>query len=350
MRLRPTSARPHLARPHLARPLFTLPLLAALASCGSEVAPSAGAPQDGCAYAVMGGETYPPPGTVRPGCPEDGEAGDCGTLTLRFSADDVLPPPPPPYRPCPGAGAEDGEYEWVPYTEEPTAPASEEPAPGESAQVTFRPSTLAVPPPGSTHLRGGPVDAPVGGDVTLEAAGRMHLPDGRLAAGSGYEAAGGGGGPAWGTAVAGGPVDAEVTLAVVEEPDTGGARVAFVEGSLAPEAPVRWETDEALTFVTDGGDGGFWPSGAPAVEELPTSDGADDYVEALSGADSHGLCARRTAGGVEDSVLFPTGAGDGGYPVHLGRAADGRVVSAVFDSGMLPWALSGLPGTPPAGG
>ncbi|WP_370521018.1 DUF4241 domain-containing protein [Cellulomonas sp. H30R-01] len=48
-----------------------------------------------------------------------------------------------------------------------------------------------------------------------------------------------------------------------------------------------------------------------------------------------------------DAVVFSAGYGDGGYPTFLGYDADGVVVSAVSYGGVLPWALSGLPGTPP---
>ena len=50
-----------------------------------------------------------------------------------------------------------------------------------------------------------------------------------------------------------------------------------------------------------------------------------------------------------DGVVFSTGIGDGGYPTYVGRDAEGGVVSVVHHGGQLPWALSGLPGTPPRG-
>ena len=53
--------------------------------------------------------------------------------------------------------------------------------------------------------------------------------------------------------------------------------------------------------------------------------------------------------GKVDAVLFATGFGDGGYPTFLGRDAKGEVVSVVHDSLVVPWSVSGLPGTAPAG-
>jgi hypothetical protein len=138
-------------------------------------------------------------------------------------------------------------------------------------------------------------------------------------------------------------VTADVTAGVIGAGPRGG-RVAFMELRLSPEPPARWIEEPRLSILTDGGDGGFWSSDA----HTDTAQNFDDYVTAF--APPGVLCVlRRNEDQPEPSgFLFPTGVGDGWYGTYLGRAADGRVVSVVSYGGLVPWALSGLPGTPPA--
>jgi hypothetical protein len=130
--------------------------------------------------------------------------------------------------------------------------------------------------------------------------------------------------------------------------EQSGRRVAFVEARLGADPPVRWEESENLFVLTDGGDAGY----LAASTALPPSDlnaAADSMVESVFADD--GVCALRRGGdGVVDGVVTTIGWGDGWYPVYLGRAADGTVVSVVTRGLITPWEWSGLPGAPPADG
>jgi hypothetical protein len=190
-----------------------------------------------------------------------------------------------------------------------------------------------------------PPGAPIPrGQVRLEHVADLALGDGRLGAGSGWEAATG---QVELRTVAAGPVVAPVTLAVLDSPQAG-RRVAFAEVRIGAALPVRWSLEPGLGIGTDGGDGGFVSGPARQVEgddEL-----IDGYVDAFyPGGDYAGhVCVRRvTPDGAPDALLFSTGYGDGGYPTFAGRDADGRVVSVVSFGGVLPWAYGGLPGRPP---
>jgi hypothetical protein len=194
------------------------------------------------------------------------------------------------------------------------------------------------------------------GPVRLEHAVTLHLPTGSLFGGPGADAV-------WASstsgadpfAVADGPVDADVTVAVWDPGD--GGRVAWLELSFADTAVVRWVSVRALDIVTDGGDGGFWSAVAPPVDIDP--DGTlppgelgtvfDAYLAAAypaGGPAPH--CLVRATDGVEDGVVFSTGIGDGGYPTYAGYDADGRVVSVLSDGGM-PWETAGVSGGLPVG-
>ncbi|MFC8190235.1 DUF4241 domain-containing protein [Cellulomonas sp. NPDC057328] len=216
--------------------------------------------------------------------------------------------------------------------------------PADPARTNLRPRTLTAADAVVALDRYGTI--PVDGPLTVEAGGYLVLVDGTIDAGNGYEAA-------YGltiepdVAVAAGTVTAPVSLSVLDSEESG-RRVAFVEVRVAAADPVTWEESPDLVFGTDGGDGGFLATGA-----LPEGVEVDgwDYVEAFfpEGDESSNVCVERrtTPDGPMDGILFSIGWGDGGYPVYLGRAADGSVVSVVCWSGITPWEWSGLPGTPP---
>ncbi|WP_432522971.1 DUF4241 domain-containing protein [Kineococcus sp. SYSU DK006] len=238
-------------------------------------------------------------------------------------------------------------------------------APTSRPDVRFRPCDDTPPAPGTTHLRASaevalPPYAPgspaLSGPVRLQHVLTLHLPTGRLLAGSGADAVWASGGYGFEPfALAEGPVDVEVTAAVWEPGDD--RRVAWLELIPAGAAePVAWETVPALGILTDGGDGGFWSTTAAPVDpgadgdpgELGLGETFDAYLETATPSDGrpYPLCVVRSSDGVEDGIVFPTGIGDGWYPTHAGRDAAGRVVALLSDGGM-PWSSSGLPGTPP---
>jgi hypothetical protein len=186
------------------------------------------------------------------------------------------------------------------------------------------------------------------GHLGLEYAADLLLDDGRLGTGNGYEGAVAGGRV---LAITSPGTSAPVTLAVFENAQVG-QRVAFVEARLAPGVPVRWAQEVLLNIVTDGGDGGFYAGSAPYpdVDDENSDAFINSYVDALfPRGDVDNVCALRTPAGSSrpDSVLFPTGYGDGRYPTFVGRDAHGTPVSVVLDTLILPWQASGLPGTPP---
>lgn len=196
----------------------------------------------------------------------------------------------------------------------------------------------------------GAADIPEG-SLVVEAATELDIRDGFLGAGPGYAAAVGQ--PEGVARIAAGTVHAApVSVAVLDSP-SAGRRVAFVEIRLDAAVPVIWAPEPKLFIGTDGGDGGFVALGqaptAPAGDAADTA--VDDYF-AASFPDRHDVstwnqCVVRSTSGHVDGVLFATGYGDGGYPTYLGSDADGQVVSVVSFGMVLPWSLSGLPGTPP---
>jgi hypothetical protein len=196
-----------------------------------------------------------------------------------------------------------------------------------------------------TLASGGPYDVSnvPAGTLELEHVANLRLGDGHLGAGAGAEAAYGATEP---VRVARAGTVAPVTVAVLNSARSG-RRVAFVEIKLAPEPPVRWVEATHLVIGTDGGDGGFNAGGVIATTEDATAKG---YRAAYSPGKHDGtVCVLRTvvSSGITDSVLFSTGYGDGAYPTELGYDSSGKIVSLVSYGFVVPWRLSGLPGTPP---
>jgi hypothetical protein len=241
-----------------------------------------------------------------------------------------------------------------------TAPEGDDASTWSASPVVFRACPRTLADPGATHLRppsrvtaATAAQVPHGlplGVVRLEHAADLMLGQGTIAAGNGYDAATG---PTLETVrVSPGAVIAPVTIAVYDSPQTG-RRVLFVEVRVAPGTPVSWVEERKLGILTDGGDGGFVDGSASGPDGAPQDGGPGDYVEAFYPGGSSGsgnVCVQRIdVAGRVDAVLFSTGFGDGGYPTFLGRDADGRVVSVVHDSMIVPWSFSGLPGAPPAG-
>jgi hypothetical protein len=222
-----------------------------------------------------------------------------------------------------------------------------------SVPVRFSPCGHKPAPKGTTNLRVKEVTAKNSGlppgrwTVRLEQVMRLRLPGGKVSAGNGFEAMTGGD---TFVAVAGGTVTADVTMAVVE--GGGDHRVAFVELRVGPGRPVSWVSGQKLYIGTDGGDGGFVSTAAQA--QAPYSDDVDaqidQYVDALYSSGAPSCILRRSGKSTEpNGFLFETGIGDGGYPTYVGLDASGRITSVVHYGQQLPWALSGLPGTPPSG-
>ncbi|ROS31713.1 DUF4241 domain-containing protein [Cellulomonas sp. PhB150] len=213
--------------------------------------------------------------------------------------------------------------------------------------TNLRPSELTQADRATVLAWGGAVPD---GRVVLEHATDLTLPLGMLGFGNGYDASVGGIGGVQLHKVAPAGTSAPVTLAVLDSP-TSGRRVAFLEVRVGTGVPVRWEEDAELGFVTDGGDGGVW---APARldEEAADDAAAFDSIEAMypdGDSASGNVCVLRSTSAGVDGVQFPAGIGDGGYPTFVGYDAAGHEVSVVSHGLMIPWALSGLPGTPPPG-
>lgn len=250
--------------------------------------------------------------------------------------------------PLPGAGAEDP----VPPPElspTPTAPRSPQPT-----DIRYRACDRVPPAAGSTRLTAH--DAEEGADLrarlrvpsgplVLEHGADLVLEDGTVLAGNGYEAAGAGVTP---VPVAPPGTVAPVTLQVLASPESG-RRVAFLEVHLGPGAVVTWSEVAGLGIGTDGGDGGFDTGTAQRATEDDPLTGYPDAFFPAGDSGSGNVCVLRQ--GAEETrpsgVLFTTGYGDGGYPTYGGRDAAGRLVSLVSYGGIVPWALSGLPGPVP---
>jgi len=222
------------------------------------------------------------------------------------------------------------------------------------ATSLFEPCAHTPPALLTTHLEPADLDDPVlsdatydvdlpHGTVTLEHVADLRLGNGRIAAGNGYQASTGNG--VTFVHVTGGTVVAPVTLALLHDPRSG-TRVAFAEVSLEAGDPVRWEEENSLFIGTDGGDGGFVGGGTLPASPGRTEAASEAYL-AVSARDPAHCAVRTSRKKGSAAVLFPTGVGDGGYPTLVGRDEFGDVVSIVSYTFLVPWALSGLPGTPP---
>jgi len=188
------------------------------------------------------------------------------------------------------------------------------------------------------------------GRLVLEHATDLTLPLGELGFGNGYDAAVGGLGGDQLRRVAAPGTSAPITLAVLEGSNSARS-VAFVEVRVGDGVPVRWEEDPALGFVTDGGDGGVWAPATPdeqAVDDVAAFDSIEAMYPNGDSASGNVCVLRSTKAGV-DGVQFSAGWGDGGYPTFVGYDAAGQEVSVVSHGLIIPWSLSGLPGTPPSG-
>jgi hypothetical protein len=200
---------------------------------------------------------------------------------------------------------------------------------------------------GNDHVA--PRDLPHG-DVHLVHVADLRVTDGLLGAGSGYDVA-----TALGEArvtVSDRTLVAPVTLALIDGP-SGDQRVAFTEVRLRATTPVRWVDERYLGISTDGGDGGFFTGDATTTPLDGGEQQTDAYLAVMDTpadpAKVRSCVLRHEPGGRVSGVIFFTGYGDGGYPTLLGLDSAGRVASLVHDGILLPWSMSGLPGTPPPG-
>lgn len=235
----------------------------------------------------------------------------------------------------------------------PTGPVGDRPTfvacgrdPADPTTTNLRPSELTEADRQATQAWPyGPIPD---GRMVVEHAADLPLTAGLLGFGNGYEASVGLLGGEQLHEVAEPGTTAPVTLAVLDSPSSG-RRVAFLEVRVAPGEPVRWQEEPGLGFGTDGGDGGVWAPGSR--EEEPADDAAAfDAIDAMyPGGDSTSgnVCTVRSTPDGVDGVVFSAGYGDGGYPTFVGYDVADEIVSVVSYGFVIPWALSGLPGTPP---
>jgi hypothetical protein len=177
-------------------------------------------------------------------------------------------------------------------------------------------------------------------------AGDLALPSGRLIAASGGEMA---------YPLELRPVDLGVdggsypVNLLIARFDSGDRRVAFAEIVLRDEPIVRWAGSAALSFGTDGGDGGY--ISAEASRYAGTGDGQwlFEAIERAAALPTFPLCeqVRFPERAPANVIMFQTGWGDGFYPTAIGYDAGGRPSAVVTFCLVIPWRLAGLPGTPP---
>lgn len=223
-----------------------------------------------------------------------------------------------------------------------------------SGPVKFVPCSVARAKPGRSNLTprtipdADPVPAvyefrPSAGKLTVEHVMTLPLPGGWLGAGAAYDAAYATTRP---VEVADRDVTAEVYFGVLNAGP--GETLALVELRLANDRPVAWAQLPGLNVVTDGADGGFFSGVAGTGPENPDF---DDYIDAFQAgvtAPRSNLCvSRRNEDQPRPTGFLFTYGGDGRYPTYVGRNGKGEIVSVVHDGLQVPWALNGLPGTPP---
>jgi hypothetical protein len=187
-------------------------------------------------------------------------------------------------------------------------------------------------------------DQPV--TISLEAAGDVVLPSGRLVASDGYI------------------VDGEafaIDLPAGRHP-VGILRVDFADGDKRVAAalvrfgkghPVSWDLalvsgqdptvlapDEIFGYGVDSGTGSFTSPEAVAVLKSPTD--YDAYADAMMSAMPATAEASELSGQVEvdpatgaNVVAFWSGFGDGVYPSYIGKDGDGRIVAVLTEFGVL---------------
>jgi hypothetical protein len=116
-------------------------------------------------------------------------------------------------------------------------------------------------------------------------------------------------------------------------------RVAFVHVRLSDEPVATWV--EAGGFGVDGGTGGIASAEAVAAVVSGEEGLIEQYLEELDRHDVNTwswLNVETDAATGANIIGFSTGFGDGGYPVALGRDAEGRPASVVIDHVVVPWA------------
>jgi hypothetical protein len=191
------------------------------------------------------------------------------------------------------------------------------------------------------------LDVPEGLSSSEEAhAGDLALPSGRLEVASGAEM----GFPRGLT-----PVDLSVpgdrypVTLLLARFDDGDQRVAFVELAVRPDPPVRWVESRALSFGTDGGDGGYISEEGADIAAGGNGQWLFDSLDYAKKQKAYPPCELVvfTDHPPLNTVIFATGWGDGRYPTVLGLDADGRISAVVTFTFVLPWRLAGLPGEPP---
>jgi len=215
--------------------------------------------------------------------------------------------------------------------------------PADPTRTWLRPSEIT--PAVKAQLAGWPGGDFPEGTISVQHALDLTLPAGSVDAGNGFDGIEGVTSDA--LVLADGRVDAAVNIAILDV-GGGGQLVPFVELYVADEEPVRWAEDVDLAIVTDGGDGAFIAPRSAGDQDVDLEH--MDTIIDLAFTDSPRrtpYCTVRTFDGVPDAVVFPTGYGDGYYPTILGYGASGAVVDLVSFGHVVPWKLSGLPGTPP---
>lgn len=177
-------------------------------------------------------------------------------------------------------------------------------------------------------------------------AGDLALPSGRLDVASGAEMAF----PRDLTPVdlgaPGGSYPITLLLATFED---GDRRVAFAELAVRPDPPVRWVESRALSFGTDGGDGGYISEEGAEFAATGNGQWLFDSLEYGRRQKDYPPCqlVAFTGSPPLNTVMFATGWGDGRYPTVLGFDREGRISAVVTFTFVLPWRLAGLPGDPP---
>jgi Protein of unknown function (DUF4241) len=214
------------------------------------------------------------------------------------------------------------------------------PAPSRPSSTNLHPGS---PTPGTTY----DLKVPKGlRRLEVVHAADLSLPTGRLVFGSGGDM----GFPlerrVLDLGVAGGTYPVNLLIA---EFDSGDRRVAFGELVVRTSPIVRWTGPRDLLFTTDGGDAGY--ESAEGSTYASTGDGQwlFDSIRYAGEHDPALLCqhVEFTDRSPLNVVIFATGWGDGVYPLALGYDEKDRIAAVITYTYVVPWRLSGLPGSPP---